>query len=180
MATSSISYCHLGNIQSIFWGCSHNFLPNNNSKLTVKHTYSYVSSIGREKNMSHLKMSAAMVDNTERPLANFHSSVWEDYFLSYTPQLTLEQQRKHIASFIECSMKELGGSKQDAYAEAQKKITNAWKDMNKDFLCSTHDKVPTFVLELVINIARLANLKRFCCCLLNLSMFEDNLEHNLV
>nr|XP_016485067.1 PREDICTED: (E,E)-germacrene B synthase-like [Nicotiana tabacum] len=66
----------------------------------------------------------------------------------------LEQQRKHIASFIECYMKEFGGSKQDAYAEAQKKITNAWKDMNKDFLCST--QVPTFVLELVINIARLA------------------------
>nr|XP_033508466.1 germacrene C synthase-like isoform X2 [Nicotiana tomentosiformis] len=68
----------------------------------------------------------------------------------------LEQQRKHIASFIECYMKEFGGSKQDAYAEAQKKITNAWKNMNTDFLCSTHDKVLTFVLELVINIARLA------------------------
>ncbi|KAG5588621.1 hypothetical protein H5410_049055 [Solanum commersonii] len=31
----------------------------------------------------------AMVDTTiTRPLANYHSSVWEDYFLSYTPQLT--------------------------------------------------------------------------------------------
>nr|XP_009785132.1 PREDICTED: germacrene C synthase-like [Nicotiana sylvestris] len=68
----------------------------------------------------------------------------------------LERHRKHIASFIECYMKEFGGSKQDAYAEAQKKITNAWKDMNKDFLCSTHDEVPTFALELVINIARVA------------------------
>ncbi|WMV48360.1 hypothetical protein MTR67_041745 [Solanum verrucosum] len=31
----------------------------------------------------------AMVDTTiTRPLANYHSSVWDDYFLSYTPQLT--------------------------------------------------------------------------------------------
>nr|XP_016437571.1 PREDICTED: (E,E)-germacrene B synthase-like [Nicotiana tabacum] len=98
MVAFSISCCHLGNIQSMAWGCAHNFLPKNYSKLTVKHTYSYASSIGGEKNMSHLKISAAMDDNTssiscsttnnERPLANFHSSVWGDYFLSYTPQLT--------------------------------------------------------------------------------------------
>jgi len=99
MVTSSISCCHLGNIQSMVWGCSHNFLPKKNSKLTVKHR-SYASSIGREKNMSHLKMSAALVDNTlssssstttstERPLANFHSTVWGEYFLSYTHQLTV-------------------------------------------------------------------------------------------
>ncbi|XP_019265606.1 PREDICTED: germacrene C synthase-like isoform X2 [Nicotiana attenuata] len=98
MVAFSISCCHLENIQSMVWGSAHNFLPKKNSKLTVKHKYSYASSIGREKNMSHLKMSAAMDDNTsssssstiniERPLANFHSSVWGDYFLSYTPQLT--------------------------------------------------------------------------------------------
>ncbi|KAG5588845.1 hypothetical protein H5410_049279 [Solanum commersonii] len=30
-----------------------------------------------------------MVDTTiARPLANYHSSVWGDYFLFYTPQLT--------------------------------------------------------------------------------------------
>uniref|UniRef100_A0A1S4BGV2 Germacrene C synthase-like n=1 Tax=Nicotiana tabacum TaxID=4097 RepID=A0A1S4BGV2_TOBAC len=32
--------------------------------------------------------SSSSTTNTERPLANFHSSVWGDYFLSYTPQLT--------------------------------------------------------------------------------------------
>lgn len=66
-----------------------------------------------------------------------------------------EQQRKHIASFIECYMKEYGASRQEANAEVEKNITNAWKDMNTEFLCSTRE-VPTFVLEQVINIARLA------------------------
>uniref|UniRef100_A0A1S3ZJY2 Germacrene C synthase-like n=1 Tax=Nicotiana tabacum TaxID=4097 RepID=A0A1S3ZJY2_TOBAC len=92
MVSFSISCCQLGNIQSNMVWNSH-FLPKNYSKLTIKHKYSYANSTGREK-----KMSAAMVDSTfsssssttstERPLANFHSSVWRDYFLSYTPQLT--------------------------------------------------------------------------------------------
>ncbi|KAK4732880.1 hypothetical protein R3W88_025868 [Solanum pinnatisectum] len=45
-----------------------------------------------------------------------------------------EQQRSHVASFIECYMKEYGVSKQEAYVEARKKLTNAWKDMNEEFL----------------------------------------------
>ncbi|KAH0739191.1 hypothetical protein KY290_037896 [Solanum tuberosum] len=36
-----------------------------------------------------------------------------------------EQQRSHVASFIECYMKEHGVSKQEAYVEAQKKLANA-------------------------------------------------------
>lgn len=38
----------------------------------------------------------AMADSTiTRPLANYHSSVWGDYFLSYTPQLTeISSQQK--------------------------------------------------------------------------------------
>ncbi|PHT63796.1 Germacrene C synthase [Capsicum annuum] len=67
----------------------------------------------------------------------------------------LEQQRKHIASFIECYMKEYGASRQEANAEVEKNLTNAWKDMNTEFLHSTHE-IPMFVLELVINIARSA------------------------
>ncbi|KAG5588838.1 hypothetical protein H5410_049272 [Solanum commersonii] len=65
-----------------------------------------------------------------------------------------EQQRSHVASFIEYYMKEYGVSKQEAYVEARKKLTNAWKDMNEEFL--TPSEVPLFVLEQVINFARLA------------------------
>ncbi|KAH0640640.1 hypothetical protein KY285_037226 [Solanum tuberosum] len=56
-----------------------------------------------------------------------------------------EQQRSHVASFIECYMKEYGISKQEAYVEARKKLTNAWKDINEEFL--TPSEVPLFVLE---------------------------------
>ncbi|PHU21141.1 Germacrene C synthase [Capsicum chinense] len=51
----------------------------------------------------------------------------------------LEQQRKHIASFIECYMKEYRASRQEANAEVEKNLTNAWKDMNTEFLHSTHE-----------------------------------------
>ncbi|KAM3249912.1 hypothetical protein P3L10_011682 [Capsicum annuum] len=52
-------------------------------------------------------------------------------------------------------MKEYGASRQEANAEVEKNLTNAWKDMNTEFLHSTHE-IPMFVLELVINIARSA------------------------
>ncbi|KAF3631445.1 (E,E)-germacrene B synthase [Capsicum annuum] len=104
----------------------------------------------------------------------------------------LERQRKHIASFIKCYMKEYGALRQEANAEVEKNLANAWKDMNTEFLHSTHE-MPMFVLELVINIARSTyifkendlqlpkvNLKtRLPCCLLGLSMFEDDQVFNL-
>lgn len=48
--------------------------------------------------------------------------------------LQVEQQRGHVASFVEYYMKEYGTSKQEAYVEMWKKITNAWKDINKELL----------------------------------------------
>ncbi|XP_059302461.1 sesquiterpene synthase 12-like [Lycium ferocissimum] len=64
----------------------------------------------------------------------------------------VEQQRAHVASIIECYMKEYGASKEEAYIEFHKEITNAWKDMNKALLRPT--EVPMFVLERVLNCAR--------------------------
>nr|XP_016477108.1 PREDICTED: (E,E)-germacrene B synthase-like [Nicotiana tabacum] len=64
-----------------------------------------------------------------------------------------EQQRGHVASFIECYMKEYGASKQEAYAAVDKEMANAWKDINTEFLRPS--QVPTFVLERVINPTRL-------------------------
>ncbi|XP_060181335.1 sesquiterpene synthase 14b-like [Lycium barbarum] len=67
-----------------------------------------------------------------------------------------EQQREHGASFIECYMKEYGASKQEAYAEALKEITNAWKDLNAEYLRAT--EVPTIVLDPALNLARLVEI----------------------
>ncbi|OIT40692.1 (e,e)-germacrene b synthase [Nicotiana attenuata] len=59
-----------------------------------------------------------------------------------------EQQREHVASIVECYIKEYGASKQEAYDEIRKEITIGWKDINEEFLRST--KVPMFVLERVL------------------------------
>ncbi|KAG5601066.1 hypothetical protein H5410_032436 [Solanum commersonii] len=64
----------------------------------------------------------------------------------------VEQERGHVASIIECYMKEYGASKQETYVKFQKEVTNAWKDINKEFFRST--EVPIFVLERALNFAR--------------------------
>ncbi|KAL3334817.1 hypothetical protein AABB24_031168 [Solanum stoloniferum] len=64
----------------------------------------------------------------------------------------VEQERGHVASIIECYMKEYGTSKQEAYIKFQKEVTNAWKDINKEFFRPT--EVPMFVLKRVLNFAR--------------------------
>lgn len=67
--------------------------------------------------------------------------------------MQFEQERKHIPSFFECYMKEYGVSKQKTYVEAQKKMNNAWKDINMELLCLS--QVPMFVLEQAISATRL-------------------------
>nr|QBM78973.1 beta-cadinene synthase [Petunia x hybrida] len=62
------------------------------------------------------------------------------------------KKRGHTTSTVECYMKEYGVSKQEAYIELQKKVTNAWKDINKELLRPA--EVPVFVLERVLNLAR--------------------------
>ncbi|XP_060186156.1 sesquiterpene synthase 9-like, partial [Lycium barbarum] len=63
-----------------------------------------------------------------------------------------EQQRGHVSSIIESYMKESGASKQEAYIKFRKEVTNAWKDINREFLRPT--EVPMFVLERALNLAR--------------------------
>lgn len=55
-------------------------------------------------------------------------------------------------SMIECYMKEYEVSKQEAYIEFQKEITNRWKDTNKELLHPI--EVHMFVLERVLNFTR--------------------------
>uniref|UniRef100_M1CUL9 Sesquiterpene synthase 2 n=1 Tax=Solanum tuberosum TaxID=4113 RepID=M1CUL9_SOLTU len=64
-----------------------------------------------------------------------------------------EQERGHVASIIECYMKEYGASKEETYIKFQKEVTNAWKDINKEFVVRPTE-VPMFVLERVLNLTR--------------------------
>ncbi|KAL3508558.1 hypothetical protein ACH5RR_027959 [Cinchona calisaya] len=67
-----------------------------------------------------------------------------------------EQERGHVASAVECYMTEYGGSKEEAYDEFQKRVKNAWKDINKERLHPTSAPMP--VLDRVLNLARVINL----------------------
>ncbi|KAK3040259.1 hypothetical protein RJ639_028174, partial [Escallonia herrerae] len=67
-----------------------------------------------------------------------------------------EQERGHVASAVECYMKQHGASKEESYAELQKQVTNAWKDINQECLRPT--AVPMPLLTRVVNLARVINL----------------------
>lgn len=53
-------------------------------------------------------------------------------------------------------MKQHGVPKEDVYAEFQKQIVNAWKDMNQECLRPTAVAMP--LLTRVFNLARVINL----------------------
>ncbi|CAI9757118.1 unnamed protein product [Fraxinus pennsylvanica] len=59
-------------------------------------------------------------------------------------------------SAVECYMNEKGSSKEDAFTELQKLVTNAWKDINQECLRPT--VVPMDILMRVVNLARVINL----------------------
>ncbi|GFS42113.1 terpenoid cyclases/Protein prenyltransferases superfamily protein [Actinidia rufa] len=63
-----------------------------------------------------------------------------------------EQKRGHVASAVECYMKQHGTTEEEAIVELYKQVTNAWKDMNAECLFPT--KVPMPLLVRVLNLAR--------------------------
>ncbi|KAM7486326.1 hypothetical protein LguiA_002335 [Lonicera macranthoides] len=67
-----------------------------------------------------------------------------------------EQERGHVASAVECYMKQYSVTKEETFAEFNRRITNAWKDMNQECLGPT--AVPMALLERVLNLARVINL----------------------
>ncbi|KAL1802498.1 hypothetical protein ACET3Z_031145 [Daucus carota] len=67
-----------------------------------------------------------------------------------------ELQRPHIPTAVECFMKQYSVSKEITYGALQKRITNAWKDMNQECLNPTAAAMP--LLMRVFNLARVINL----------------------
>ncbi|RVW86329.1 Valencene synthase [Vitis vinifera] len=63
-----------------------------------------------------------------------------------------EQERGHIASSVECYMKQYSVSDQHAYHELNKQVEKAWKDINQEFLRPT--AIPMPLLTRVLNFAR--------------------------
>ncbi|XP_054814459.1 (-)-germacrene D synthase-like [Prosopis cineraria] len=63
-----------------------------------------------------------------------------------------ERKRGHIASLVECYMKDHGVSRQEAIDELKKMIESAWKDVNEECLRPT--QVPMPFLKMALNLAR--------------------------
>ncbi|KAL3742554.1 hypothetical protein ACJRO7_017944 [Eucalyptus globulus] len=67
-----------------------------------------------------------------------------------------EQKRGHVASSVELLMKENRISEQEAEEELQKRVIDAWKDINEEFLRPTAG--PTSVLTLILNLSRVIDV----------------------
>ncbi|KAF3437664.1 hypothetical protein FNV43_RR20420 [Rhamnella rubrinervis] len=63
-----------------------------------------------------------------------------------------EQERVHVASSVECYMKQFGISEEKACELLRKEVANAWKDMNEAFLRPT--EMPKPILMRLLNLAR--------------------------
>nr|ADR74194.1 (E)-beta-caryophyllene synthase [Vitis vinifera] len=67
-----------------------------------------------------------------------------------------EQERGHVASGIECYMKQCGVSEEQAYKEFHNQIVNAWLDINQECLKPT--AVPMPLLTRVLNLSRVMDV----------------------
>ncbi|CAN1161120.1 Probable terpene synthase 3 [Linum perenne] len=63
-----------------------------------------------------------------------------------------EQERGHVASTVECYMKQYGVSKEEAHMELNKLVEKLWKDMNEDMLRPLKATIP--VLLTILNKVR--------------------------
>ncbi|GKV15766.1 hypothetical protein SLEP1_g26518 [Rubroshorea leprosula] len=68
----------------------------------------------------------------------------------------LEQSRDHVASIIECYMKQYGLSMEDIMKLFREEIANAWKDINEGFMKPT--AVPMPILTRVLNFSRVIDV----------------------
>lgn len=67
-----------------------------------------------------------------------------------------ERKRPHIPSAVECFMQQFGVPKETVYDALQKRLINAWKDMNQECLHPT--AIPMPFLQKVYNFACVTNL----------------------
>ncbi|KAJ9145887.1 hypothetical protein P3X46_028215 [Hevea brasiliensis] len=68
-----------------------------------------------------------------------------------------EQERGHVASAVECYMKQHGVSQQEAYDELYKIVITLWKDLNEELLKETAD-IPKPILMCILNIVRVMDV----------------------
>ncbi|KAK2631020.1 hypothetical protein EUGRSUZ_L03538, partial [Eucalyptus grandis] len=67
-----------------------------------------------------------------------------------------EQKRGHVVSAVELLIKYRGVSEQEAVEELQKRVIDAWKDTNEEFLRPI--AVPMPILTRVLNLSRVIDV----------------------
>ncbi|ONI12902.1 hypothetical protein PRUPE_4G190700 [Prunus persica] len=67
-----------------------------------------------------------------------------------------EQKRGHVASAVECYMKEYGATEEEANIELSKQVNNAWKDINET--CIQNTTIPMPLLLRILNLARVVEV----------------------
>ena len=68
-----------------------------------------------------------------------------------------EQERGHVASGVECYMKQYGLSEEEVYKVFHKQVVRAWKDINEEY-CLKPTAVPRPLLERVLNLSRVIDV----------------------
>ncbi|XLS68731.1 hypothetical protein HN51_019754 [Arachis hypogaea] len=66
-----------------------------------------------------------------------------------------ERERDHVASAVECCMKQYGISQEETYKLIQKEIKDFWKDINEVCL-NPNNHIPKAVLECIVNLGRIS------------------------
>ncbi|KAK9137635.1 hypothetical protein Sjap_008229 [Stephania japonica] len=75
------------------------------------------------------------------------------YHVHYAKE-AFEQRRGHVASAVECFMREYGASKQEACNEINKMVEEAWKDVNEGCLARS-TVIPRPLLMAILNLTRM-------------------------
>nr|BAP74389.1 delta-elemene synthase [Citrus jambhiri] len=78
-----------------------------------------------------------------------------------------EQSRGHVASCVECYIKQYGATEEEACNEFRKQVSNAWKDVNEECLRPT--VVPMPLLMRILNLTRFLDV---------VYRFEDGYTHS--
>lgn len=71
-------------------------------------------------------------------------------------ELQFEQERGHVASAVECFMRQHGVTEQQAKEELWKEVEDAWKDINEECLRPLPVSEP--LLACILNLARVIDV----------------------
>ncbi|KAK7272468.1 hypothetical protein RJT34_29079 [Clitoria ternatea] len=68
----------------------------------------------------------------------------------------LEQERVHVASAVECCMKQYNTSQEEAYNHIHKDVEDCWKVINEE--CLKLNDIPRSLLDFIVNFARISEI----------------------